>query len=422
MSELNKPENNHLLAHRQIEILVRGEWGKLLSCLISYLGDFQLAEDALQDALESALIHWQRNGLPRSPAGWLLQTARRKAIDRIRRVKNFKSKQSQYLHMLEMDREDAVNEATQNIPDERLRLIFTCCHPALEEKSRIALTLRTLGGLTTEEIARAFLDSENAMAQRLVRAKRKIKAAAIPYIVPDADQWGERLETVLDVLYLIFNEGYFSGVGENHIRAELSNEAIRLAGILLQLKPGEPEVEGLLALMLLHDSRREAREGEDGFMVALDKQDRKLWDRVKIAEGLGYLNLALNKSQPGAYQIQAAISAIHAEAATADKTGWREIVLLYDELYKFQPNPVVLLNRCVAISYASGPQTALQLLNELAPPLINYQPFYAAKADLLRRSGDEKPARAAYAKAIEMATESKTRRFLKRQLATMTQQ
>lgn len=413
------PTDHETLAHQCIEQLVREEWGKLLACLIAHLGDFQLAEDALQDGLESALYHWQRNGLPRSPAGWLLQTARRKAIDRIRRAKNFQSKQKEYQFLLELDRDEMPSEETYEIPDERLRLMFTCCHPALNEKSRMALTLRTLGGLTTDEIARAFLDSENAMAQRLVRAKRKIKVAKIPFVIPEADQWNARLGTVLDVLYLIYNQGYFSTHGDRQIRQDLSNEAIRLTEILRILKPGEPEIEGLLALMLLHDSRRGARHDEGGNMIALDQQDRSQWDHAKIETGLAILNKALRKSRAGPYQIQAAISAVHSEAKTHAGTPWDEIVLLYDALYKFSPNPIVILNKCVAVSYAHSPEAGLKMLGEIEATLSSYQPLYATKADLYRRCGKLQEAESAYLKAIDLCDEDSTRVFLQKRLGQM---
>ncbi len=419
MTESHQSSENETLAHERIEHLVREEWGRLLSCLIAQLGDFQLAEDALQDGLESALYHWRRNGLPRAPAAWLLQTSRRKAIDRIRRTANFKAKQDDYQMLLKMDRADSEREDMQEIPDERLRLIFTCCHPALDAKSRTALTLHTLGGLRTGEIARAFLDSEEAMAQRLVRAKRKIRHAAIPYIVPEKDQWGERLDTVLGVLYLIFNEGYFSSHGDSQIRRDLSDEAIRLTGILVTLTPGEPEVEGLLALVLLHDSRRDARQNPAGEMVPLSEQDRSLWSESKINQGLKILDQALLQRRAGPYQIQAAISAIHAKAGGYSETDWKEIVLLYEELHKFQPNPVVGLNKCVAVSFARGPRAALVLLKDLEETLANYQPFYAAKADLHRRAGNIREARAAYRKAISLSEEANTRVFLEKRLGEL---
>jgi len=411
--------SGHELAQREIEQLVRQQWGKLLATLIAQLGDFQLAEDSLQDGLESALEHWQRNGIPRSSAAWLLQTARRKAIDRLRRQANFKSKQVEYQALLELDRHDACNEAAQDIPDERLALIFTCCHPALDEKSRTALTLHTLGGLSTRDIASAFLDSENAMAQRLVRAKRKIKNAAIPFHVPDPAQWDERLNTVLGVLYLIFNEGYFSSRGESQIRVDLSGEAIRLARILHKLRPQEPETDGLLALLLLHDARRPARFNNNGEMIALQDQDRALWHRDQIDEGLKLLDRALAKKQPGPYQIQAAISALHAQANDHSSTNWHEIVLLYDQLYQRQPTPVIRLNQCVALSFACSAQKALQHLVKLEPALKSYQPFFATKADLLARIGDSKNAEVAYLKAIDLSQEPQTRMFLERRLGAM---
>jgi len=415
-----------------VEKLVREEWGKLLALLISQIKDFQLAEDALQDAIESALIHWQRNGLPRSPVAWLLQTARRKAIDRIRRSTNFKSKGKQIAHeltyqnelnsLLELDANEAAMEPPPAIKDKRLRLIFTCCHPAIEAKSRTALTLRTLGGLSTAEIARAFLDAENTMAQRLVRAKKKIKQAKIPYLVPEREQIHERLQTVLEVLYLIFNAGYFSAHGSAQLRINLSDEAIRLSKTLLKLMPRIPEIEGLLALMLLHDSRRLARFDSDGEMIALKDQDRNQWDHSKISSGLDFLHTALGRKNPGPYQIQAAISAIHAQAKTHISTDWKQIVGLYDELYKFRPTPVVALNRIVANSYYKGPNLALEQMKVLENELQNYQPFFAAKADLLHRSGKIDAAEHTYIRAIGLSNEDTTRLFLQKKLGQMLRQ
>ena len=408
-----------------IEKLVREEWGKLLASLIAQLRDFQLAEDALQDALESALKHWQRNGLPRSPAAWLLQTARRKAIDRLRRNANFKSKVDQIAYetklnaLVQMDTKDMAMANAPDIPDERLALIFTCCHPALDKKSRTALTLHTLGGLTTSEIAHAFLDKQTTMAQRLVRAKRKIASAGIPYAVPNAEQWPARIQTVLSVLYFIFNEGYFSAHGENQVRINLTKEAIRLTQILANLMPSEAETAGLLALMLLHDSRRAARQDKAGYMVALAHQDRSLWDEDKMSQGLKLLNQTLSKRRPGPYQIQAAISAIHAEAESFETTNWLEIAHLYDQLYLFQPNPVVTLNKIVAISHLDGPDIALQMLSKIETDLANYQPFYAAKGDFLRLTGNLPAAETAFLKAIDLTSEEKTRVFLQQKLGAM---
>jgi RNA polymerase sigma-70 factor (ECF subfamily) len=392
-----------------IEQIVRDDWGRLLSSLIRNLRDFQLAEDCLQDALESALVHWQRNGPPASPGGWLIQTARRKAIDRIRRDVNFRAKQEQYAVLLALDADSVEAAEPEAIPDERLRLIFTCCHPALDRKSRLALTLRTLGGLTTAEIARCFLDGKEAMAQRLVRAQDKIRRAGIPYEVPGDDAWPARLQSVLGVLYLIFNEGYAASAGERRIRVDLCEEAIRLARVMLALRPEEPEIEGLLALMLLNHARRAARHA--GGLVPLERQDRALWDGNAIREGLALVEAALKRGRPGPYQLQAAISAIHAEAPDHARTGWPEIVLIYDELYRLAPNPVVRLNQSVALSYAEGPQAALAMLEPLRPALSGYQPFHAARADFLRRLQCTEAAEA-YEEAIRLSQHACERQFL----------
>ncbi|MFI0846025.1 RNA polymerase sigma factor [Mesorhizobium sp. IMUNJ 23232] len=402
-------------ARAAIEKIAREEWGRLLSYLIRGLRDFQLAEDCLQDALASAMVHWQRNGLPASPAGWLIQTARRKAIDRIRRDANFKAKQTEYAILLELDAERPESEPDA-IPDERLRLIFTCCHPALDEKTRLALTLRTLGGLTTEEIARCFLDRKEAMAQRLVRAREKIKRAGIPYEVPDKTAWPERLQSVLGVVYLIFNEGYAASSGESQVRVDLCDEAIRLARVLLSLKPGEPEIEGLLALMLLNHSRRMARHADGEGLVPLEQQDRSRWDRHAIREGLSLVDTALRRGRPGPYQLQAAISAIHAEASSHSTTGWQEIILIYDRLYRMTPNPVVRLNQAVAVSFGEGPEAAMPMLAALAEPLAAYQPFHAARADMLRRMGAHEEARAAYREAIRLSDHPRERAFLEKRM------
>ncbi len=403
-----------------IEQIVRREWGRLLSSLIAYLRDFELAEDSLQDALESAMKHWQKNGLPRSPYAWLLQTARRKAIDRIRRDTNFKTKQDDYTYLLELEATEGQEDLEKTaIPDERLRLIFTCCHPALEEKTRIALTLRTLGGLTTREIARAFLDKEDAMAQRLVRAKRKIRKARIPYKIPDHEDWPDRLESVLNVLYLIFNEGYAASSGSMQVRIDLCNEAIRLTRTIVRLKPDEPEIKGLLALMLLNHSRRAARSCEEGVFISLEKQDRRQWDKAQIHEGVYLIEEALRRGGLGKYQIQAAISAVHAEATTFAETGWSEIALLYERLYEFQPTAVVMLNYAVALSYAGATSKALSLLEVIKADLGQYQPFYAAKADILRRCGETEQARTAYRRALELSGNSSEQDFLSQMLSEL---
>lgn len=398
-----------------LERLLREDGGRLLASLIQHLRDFQLAEDCLQDAMESALVHWTRNGLPRVPAAWLMQTARRQAIDRLRRDANFQSKQASYAYLLEMERNADEDEANQPIPDERLRLIFTCCHPALNNQSSVALTLRTLGGLSTEDVAQAFLVSKDTMAQRLVRAKHKIAKAGIPYAVPEKAEWSERLEAVLNVLYLIFNAGYTSSE-HDYIRTDLCEEAVRLARLLLRLSPDEPEIEGLLALMLLHHSRSRARLGPGGEIVPLDEQDRSIWDGAAIKEGLALVEEALGRMQPGFYQLQAAISAVHASAADAASTDWAQIALIYDALIQLRPNPVFQLNRIVALSHVRGPKTALKMLGGLEGALGNYQPFHAARADLLRRSKNVEEARGAYALAISLSKNPTEKRFLQRWL------
>lgn len=408
-------------ARAEIEHLARTDWGRLLAALIADLRDMQLAEECLQDALESALQHWARNGLPRRPRGWVLQVARRRAIDRIRRDRNFARKQADYQYLLELDATSPADQTpeTHPIPDERLRLIFTCCHPALPSQAQIALTLRTLCGLSTRQIARAYVVSEQTMAQRLVRAQQKIKRAGIPYNVPEADQWPERLQSVLTVIYLIFNEGYTASDQDAEERRPLMTEAVRLTRIMLKLRPEEPEIMGLLALILLHQSRAATRVDADGGMIPLSDQDRNAWDRDLIAEGLAMIQSALHRRAPGPYQLQAAISAIHAEAESHATTNWQEIVLLYNRLYDMTPNPVILLNRAVALSYLKGPSAGLSALADSAAPLQNYQPWHAAHADMLRRSGKHDEAADAYALALEMTDTYVERRFLQQQLAAL---
>jgi RNA polymerase sigma-70 factor (ECF subfamily) len=394
-----------------IDRIARTDGGRLLSNLVGTIRDFQLAEDSLQDALESALTHWNRNGLPASPNAWLMQTAKRKAIDRLRRSANFRSKSAEITHLIEMENASVMDDDPDPIGDERLKLIFTCCHPALDRKTCVALTLRSVCGLKTEEIADAFLDSHEAMAQRLVRARHKIANAGIAYEVPGPDGWQARLESVLAVIYLIFNEGYASN-GDSLIRSELCEEAIRLGRLLILLRPHEPEIEGLLALMLLHHARRAARLGERGEIVSLEEQDRDRWDRFEIREGIALLERALRHGRPGPYQLQAAIIGVHAEASSFAETNWAEIALLYRELARTSDNPVYELNRIVALSYVEGPNAALALLQPIAQALVHYQPFHAVQADLLARTGQTDAARIAYRTAIRLSQSDAEKLFL----------
>ena len=395
--------------------LARKDRGRLLSSLVGSLRDFQLAEDSLQDALESALVHWRRDGLPRAPAAWLMQTARRKAFDRLRRAANFRAKEAEIAQLVELDNRDRDHDDDSPIADDRLKLIFTCCHPALESKTRVALTLRSVCGLTTEEIADAFLDSTDAMAQRLVRARHKITGAGIAYEVPGPEGWTERLQSVLAVIYLIFNEGYASS-GERHIRIDLCEEAIRLGRLLSDLRPKEPEIEGLLALMLLHHARHAARLDAEGAIVSLEDQDRSLWNRAEIAEGGSMVELALKRGRPGPYQLQAAIVAIHADSPRFEETDWEEIALLYGVLCRMSPNPVYELNRIVALSYREGPEPALARLAPIAPMLGQYQPFHAVRADLLARLGRGEEAMLAYRLARDLSQSEAERLFFAQKL------
>lgn len=404
-----------------IDKTVREEWGRILAALVKTLGDFQLAEDSLQDAVISALQHWQKNGLPVSPAAWLITAARRKAIDRLRRDRNFMSKQGDISYLLDLEHQAKETYQPEFIPDKRLEMIFTCCHPALEEKTRVALTLRTLGGLTTEEIAAAFLDRPDAMAQRLARAKKKIALAGIPYHVPEKSVLPERLSSVLGVVYLIFNAGYSSGSGEILVRSDLTEEAIRLARIIRELLPEEPEVGGLLALMLLHDSRRFSRSDSDGGLVPLELQNRKRWDGSKIEEGAALLEEILPKQRVGPFQLQAAISALHAQSASWSETDWPQIEALYQMLYAMQPTPVVYINLAVAVSYARSTNAALDMLNAVADDgqLEQYQPFFAAKADVLSRAGDLSAAKACFQTAIDLSNNMQERAFLQNKISAL---
>lgn len=398
--------------------LVRKEWGRLLAASVRAIGSMELAEESLSEAIESAMVHWQRNGMPASPKGWLLKVARRKAIDRIRRQKTHDRNADALAHLMDLDQtaHDGLPAGTDEIPDERLRLIFTCCHPALDRKSSVALTLRMLCGLTTAEIAHAFLDAPETMAQRLVRAKRKISAAGIPYEVPGPDLWAERLDSVLHVVYLVFNEGYAASGGPDYMRPQLVAEAIHLGRMLLQLLPGEAEAEGLLALMLLHDSRRFARLDRDGVMIALDSQDRRLWDRQMAGEGEALITRALGRGRPGPFQMQAAISAVHSAALSAESTDWPQILLLYGELHRMTGSTVVRLNQIVALARVEGPYKALELCEGLASELAAYQPFHAALADLRAQTGDVTGSVFAYREAVALSASASERLFLEQRL------
>lgn len=395
-----------------VAAIMRSDGGRLLSCLIVNLRDFQLAEDSLQDAFESALIHWQRNGLPQTPAAWLMQAARRKAIDRLRRSATIRAKAGQVALLDEMLRaEEPESEAIDSIGDERLKLIFTCCHPALDRSTSVALTLRSVAGLTTDEIARAYVVSTDTMAQRLVRARHKIAAAGIAYDVPAPESLPERLDAVLTVLYLLFNEGHTASDG-SLTRPEFCEEAIRLCTLLDTLLPRQSEVEGLLALMLLNAARQPARLDAAGDMVELERQDRRLWDRDRTARGAALVERALCRGSPGPYQMQAAIAAIHAEAPSFAETDWGQIALIYAALIRLRPNPVYELNRIVAVSYRDGPQAVLAVMAGLGQALATYQPYHAVRADLLARVGSAQAARDAYDLAISLSGSEPERRFL----------
>jgi RNA polymerase sigma-70 factor, ECF subfamily len=405
-----------------VDGIFRRESGRIIAGLIRRSQSFDLAEEAMQDAFAAALTHWV-NGVPDNPAAWITAAARRKLIDYSRRERTRRDKQDQILYETETStgEADPIGDAEMDFPDDRLRLIFTCCHPALNLEAQVALTLRTLGGLTTPEIARAFLVPEPTLAQRLVRAKRKIQDAHIPYEVPPQHELPERLASVQAVIYLVFNEGYTATAGDSLIRRELCAGAIRLARTLCVLMPDEPESLGLLALMILHDSRRDARVNDAGELVVLEEQDRSLWHHDQIDEGLKLVERALRLGRVGPYQLQAAIAAVHAEAKTADETDWKQIAALYRELARTDGSLVVSLNHAVAVAMSEGIDRGLALIEKLGSSgeLDSYHLYHAARADLLRRAGRRDPALEAYERALSLTSNAVERRYLRRRIVEL---
>jgi RNA polymerase sigma-70 factor (ECF subfamily) len=420
-----------------VETVYRDDWGRIVATLIGMVGDFDLAEECAQEAFTAAVEQWPASGIPEFPRAWIIQTARHKAIDRIRRKGRYQEKLESYTVSGFMRTSEEPDYHSDEIPDDRLRLIFTCCHPALALEAQVALTLRTLCGLETDEIARAFLASPTTMAQRLVRAKRKIRDAGIPYVVPETGDVAARLEAVLKTIYLVFNEGYSATRGNCLVRTDLCLEAIRLARLVVALMAPQPpaEAKALLALMLLHDARREARFDQTGELVVLEDQDRSHWNRKQIAEALTLVEEVvqrapgpkplknvrdpkMRKAGPGPIALQAAIAAVHCRAASADDTDWPEIVRLYDFLQEAQPTPVISLNRAVAVAMMEGPQAGLTLIEGLAAEndLDNYHLLHAARADLLRRLGKHEQASKSYQQALTLVTNESERRYLERRL------
>ena len=406
-------------ADAAVNAVYHSDWGLIVATLIRQFGDFDVAEESAQEAFTAAVDQWKTEGVPDVPRAWIIQTAKYKAIDRIRRRNRLQEKLESYKDLIETSEDPDYD--TEEIPDDRLRLIFTCCHPALSPEAQVALTLRTLGGLDTEEIARAFLVPATTMAQRLVRAKRKIKDAGIPYSVPNTKEMPDRLDAVLTTIYLIFNEGYASTRGEPLVRVDLCSEAIRLARLLRALiTPPPPHVTALLALMLLHDARRNARVDESGDIVVLEEQDRSSWNHEQIAEALPLVDEAL-RAEVDPFALQAAIAAEHCKVKNSDETNWARIVELYDALQIVEPSPVVSLNRAVAVAMKDGPAAGLPLLDGLEGALDGYHLFHAARADLLRRSGSNGDAAKSYRKALALVTNESERRFLEKRLREVKQ-